>query len=129
MAHNLSPVRKLSRSPGGHETEQRPIVRKDIHILFSFKIGNQDGGSDFNIDHDHIDVGICALDNVRRFLRFQLTLNVAAVFIAFIGSTVAEGESPLTPMQLPWVNMTMLSLGALPLATEKPRPYLIEQPS
>jgi Ca2+-transporting ATPase len=72
--------------------------------------------------------GRCVFDNVRRFLQFQLTVNVAAVFIAFIGSILGEGESPLKPIQLLWVNMIMDSLGALALATEKPRPYLLERP-
>jgi Ca2+ transporting ATPase len=33
-------------------------------------------------------------DNVRKFLQFQLTVNVAAIFMVFIGSVVLK-ESPL----------------------------------
>jgi Ca2+-transporting ATPase len=72
--------------------------------------------------------GRCVFDNVRRFLQFQLTVNVAAVVIAFIGSLIEDGDSPLKPIQLLWVNMIMDSFGALALATEKPRPYLLERP-
>jgi Ca2+-transporting ATPase len=71
--------------------------------------------------------GRCVFDNVRRFLQFQLTVNVAAVLIAFLGSCIFQ-ESPLRPIQLLWVNLIMDSLGALALATEKPRPYLLDRP-
>jgi Ca2+-transporting ATPase len=71
--------------------------------------------------------GICVFANVQRFLLFQLTVNVAAVFIAFISSIVGEGESPLIPIQLLWADMTVDSLGALALAIERPRPYLLER--
>lgn len=71
--------------------------------------------------------GRCVFDNVRRFLQFQLTVNVSAVLIAFLGSCVFR-ESPLKPIQLLWVNLIMDSFGALALATEKPRPYLLKRP-
>jgi P-type E1-E2 ATPase len=38
-------------------------------------------------------------DSIRKFLQFQLTVNVAAIFVAFIGS-VANSSSPLTPIQV-----------------------------
>jgi Ca2+-transporting ATPase len=60
-------------------------------------------------------------------LQFQLTVNVAAVTIAFLGSCIFQ-ESPFTPIQLLWVNLIMDSLGALALATDNPRPYLLDRP-
>ena len=58
-------------------------------------------------------------DNIRRFLQFQLTVNVVALASAFVGGVLLK-ESPLAPIQLLWVNLIMDSLGSLALATEPP---------
>jgi P-type Ca2+ transporter type 2B len=63
--------------------------------------------------------------SVRKFLQFQLTVNIVAMFIAFIGGVVL-GESPLTTVQLLWVNLIMDTFAALALATEPPKPELLE---
>ena len=63
--------------------------------------------------------------SVRKFLQFQLTVNVVAMFIAFIGGVIL-GESPLTTVQLLWVNLIMDTFAALALATEPPKPDLLE---
>lgn len=66
-------------------------------------------------------------DNIRRFLQFQLTVNVVALISAFVGSCILR-ESPLQPIQLLWVNLIMDSLASLALATEPPKPELLERP-
>jgi len=65
---------------------------------------------------------------IRKFLQFQLTVNVVAVVIAFIGTlSGSHGESPLNAVQLLWVNLIMDSLAALSLATELPTPDLLNR--
>lgn len=65
-------------------------------------------------------------DSIRKFLQFQMTVNVAAVALAFIGSvTDSHGESPLKPVQLLWVNLIMDTMAALALATDSPTPELL----
>lgn len=54
---------------------------------------------------------------IRKFLQFQITVNIVAVFMAFMGGVVLK-ESPLTSIQLLWVNLIMDTLAALALATE-----------
>jgi Ca2+ transporting ATPase len=66
-------------------------------------------------------------DNIRRFLQFQLTVNIVALISAFIGACILQ-ESPLQPIQLLWVNLIMDSLASLALATEPPKPELLERP-
>jgi len=66
-------------------------------------------------------------DSIRKFLQFQLTVNIVAVAIAFIGA-VSNGASPLTAIQMLWVNMIMDTMAALALATEPPTPALLERP-
>eukprot|EP00123_Amoebidium_parasiticum_P012647 comp21496_c0_seq1/m.29799 comp21496_c0_seq1/g.29799 ORF comp21496_c0_seq1/g.29799 comp21496_c0_seq1/m.29799 type:complete len:976 (-) comp21496_c0_seq1:248-3175(-) len=68
-------------------------------------------------------------DSIRKFIQFQLTVNIVAVVLAFVGSlTSKEGESPLKPVQLLWVNLIMDTMAALALATEKPAPSLLDRP-
>jgi P-type E1-E2 ATPase len=62
--------------------------------------------------------------NVRKFLQFQLTVNVVAMFIVFIGAAVLS-DPPLTAVQMLWVNLIMDTFGALALATEPPNDKLL----
>ncbi|KAG1142905.1 hypothetical protein G6F37_000082 [Rhizopus arrhizus] len=58
-------------------------------------------------------------DGVRKFLTFQLTVNIAAVVLSFVSAVVSEkSESILSAVQLLWVNMIMDTFAALALATE-----------
>lgn len=57
-------------------------------------------------------------DNIRKFLQFQLTVNIAACVISFIGAMLNEQNvTPLKPVQLLWLNLIMDTLAALALAT------------
>lgn len=70
--------------------------------------------------------GRAVFNNIRKFLQFQLTINLVALIIAFIAA-VTTGETPLNVLQLLWVNLIMDSLAALALATEDPTPDLLER--
>lgn len=65
-------------------------------------------------------------DSIRKFLQFQLSVNVVACALAFV-SAVVISESPLTPIQMLWVNLVMDSLGSLALATESPNEELLNR--
>lgn len=66
-------------------------------------------------------------DNIRKFLQFQLTVNIVALVTAFVGSVILK-ESPLEPIQLLWINLIMDSLASLALATEPPKEELLDRP-
>ena len=63
-------------------------------------------------------------DSIAKFLQFQLTVNVVAVFCAFIGACIVK-ESPLRAVQMLWVNLIMDTLASLALATELPTEDLL----
>ena len=63
-------------------------------------------------------------ENIRKFLQFQLTVNVCACVLVFICSCIGN-ETPLTSIQMLWVNLIMDSLGSLALATEPPYDSLL----
>lgn len=65
-------------------------------------------------------------DNIRKFLQFQLTVNVVALLLVFIGAVAGFGE-PLNAVQMLWVNLVMDTLGALALATEPPTMALLNR--
>lgn len=56
---------------------------------------------------------------VTKFLQFQLTANVVALVTA-AGGALALRSSPLSAVQMLWVNLIMDSLASLALATEAP---------
>lgn len=63
-------------------------------------------------------------DSIAKFLQFQLTVNVVAVIVAFVGACAIE-DSPLKAVQMLWVNLIMDTLASLALATEMPTSSLL----
>ena len=57
--------------------------------------------------------------NIQRFLLFQLTINVVALVIVFLGSIFGH-ELPLTVTQMLWVNLIMDTFAAGALASLPP---------
>lgn len=72
--------------------------------------------------------GRCVNDSVKKFLQFQLTVNITAVVLTFLSSVVSENQkSVLTAVQLLWVNLIMDTFAALALATDPPTPELLQR--
>ncbi|XP_045507471.1 plasma membrane calcium-transporting ATPase 3 isoform X5 [Colias croceus] len=65
-------------------------------------------------------------DSIAKFLQFQLTVNVVAVIVAFIGACAIQ-DSPLKAVQMLWVNLIMDTLASLALATEMPTADLLQR--
>ncbi|XP_064632110.1 plasma membrane calcium-transporting ATPase 2-like isoform X3 [Lineus longissimus] len=65
-------------------------------------------------------------DSIAKFLQFQLTVNIVAVIVAFLGACVIT-DSPLKAIQMLWVNLIMDTLASLALATELPSEELLER--
>ena len=57
--------------------------------------------------------------NIKRFILFQMTVNVTACFIVLVGAFIGT-ESPLTVTQMLWVNLIMDTFAALALASLPP---------
>lgn len=65
--------------------------------------------------------GRCVSISIKKFIQFQLIVNVTAVILTFVSAVASEDEtSVLTAVQLLWVNLIMDTLAALALATDKP---------
>ena len=66
-------------------------------------------------------------DSIRKFLQFQLTLNVGACLMCFLGGAILK-ESPINPVQMLWVNLVQDTFAALALATEEPHEDVLKRP-
>jgi Ca2+-transporting ATPase len=73
----------------------------------------------FNSIVNAVQWGRSLYGNIQRFVQFQLTINVAALVIAFLGPFVGV-TLPFTVTQMLWVNLIMDTFAALALATEPP---------
>ena len=60
-------------------------------------------------------------DNCRKFVQFQMTVNISCLFIVILGGTFL-GNSPFSIIQLLWINLVMDVLAAIALSTEAPHP-------
>lgn len=59
------------------------------------------------------------LINIKKFIIYQLTINLVALAMAFIGGAINK-ESPLSSVQMLWVNIIINTLASLSFATEHP---------
>jgi len=66
-------------------------------------------------------------ENIQRFVLFQLTINLAACVIVFLGPFLGI-EFPLKVIQMLWINLIMDTFAGLALATESPYPGLMKRP-
>jgi Ca2+-transporting ATPase len=65
---------------------------------------------------------------VKKFLQFQITVNITAVVLTFVSAVASSSEdSVLSAVQLLWVNLIMDTFAALALATDPPSPYVLDR--
>lgn len=74
-----------------------------------------------------IEQGRIIYSNIRKFVYFLLSCNLAEIAIIFIG-TLLGWPSPLTAIQLLWLNLLSDGAPALALGLEKGEPDIMEQP-
>lgn len=70
--------------------------------------------------------GRSVFDNIRKFVQFQLTVNVVALSISVLAALLGK-EMPFYAVQFLWLNLVMDTFGALALATERPTMELLDR--
>jgi Ca2+-transporting ATPase len=73
-----------------------------------------------------VEQGRIIYDNIRKFVFFLLSSNVAEIMIIFL-ATLAGLPTPLTVIQLLWLNLLTDGAPALALAMEKGDPVIMER--
>lgn len=82
----------------------------------------------FNSIDKAILYGRTIFNSIRKFIIFQLTINVAAVAVSFICPLIGM-DNPLSIIQILWVNLVMDTLAALAFGGEPALPrYMEEKP-
>lgn len=74
-----------------------------------------------------VEQGRIIYDNIRKFVYFLLSCNLAEIMVIFLG-TLAGYPSPLTAIQLLWLNLLTDGAPALALGFEKGDPDVMERP-
>ncbi|MEK7809724.1 MAG: cation-translocating P-type ATPase [Chloroflexota bacterium] len=74
-----------------------------------------------------VEQGRIIYNNIRKFVFFLLSSNVAEIMIIFI-ATLAGVPTPLTAIQLLWLNLVTDGAPALALAVEKGDPDVMDRP-
>ena len=65
--------------------------------------------------------------SIRKFIIFQLTVNFCAVFLSIVGPFIGV-ETPVTVIQMLWVNMVMDTLAGIAFSYEAPLLEYMEEP-
>ncbi|TEA21018.1 Calcium-transporting ATPase 2 [Colletotrichum sidae] len=67
-------------------------------------------------------------DAVKKFLQFQITVNITAVVLTFVTAVGDANQEPvLNAVQLLWVNLIMDTFAALALATDPPTESMLHR--
>ncbi len=74
-----------------------------------------------------VEQGRVIYSNIRKFVYYLLSCNLAEIATIFIGTLVTR-SSPLTAIQLLWLNLITDGAPALALATEKGDPDIMDHP-
>jgi len=74
-----------------------------------------------------VEQGRIIYSNIRKFVYFLLSCNMAEIMVIFLGTIFGAG-SPLTPIQLLWLNLLTDGAPALALGLETGDPDIMERP-
>jgi len=113
----------------GDGTNDAPALKlADVGFAMNTGTDIAKGAADMVLLDDNFATVIAAIkwgrtvnDNIKKFLQYQLAINLAGCFLTLVGALASKtSKEPIAPVQLLWLNLIMDTLAALSLATERP---------
>jgi len=75
-----------------------------------------------------VEEGRVVYGNIRRFIRYLLGSNIGEVITIAMAPLIGLGGTPLSPLQILWMNLATDGIPALALAVEPGRAVVMQQP-
>ena len=109
---------------GDSISDAEALIKADVGFCMGSGCDVAKDNSDLVIlDNDFVSIyrsikwGRAIFDNVRKFLQFQLTMNIVVCVVTIVGGFTL-GVPPLNVVQMLWANLIMDILGAIAIGTE-----------
>ena len=74
-----------------------------------------------------VSYGRTIFKSIRKFLIFKLTINFCAITVSIV-APLLNVDTPITVIQMLWINLVMDTLAGLAFGGEKPRPEYMKEP-
>ena len=127
----LKYLRNVVAVTGDSTNDAYSLLKSDVGIAMASGTDVAKAASDIILMNNDFSSIITAIiygrniyENIRKFLQFQLSVNFSSCLTVFICSIIGN-QTPLTAIQLLWINLIMDSCGSLALATEPPYDEII----
>jgi Ca2+-transporting ATPase len=111
---------------GDSISDAEALIKADIGLCMGSGCDVAKDNSDLVVlDNDFYSIyrsirwGRAIFDNVKKFIQFQLTVNIVFCVITVL-SGCTLGRTPLNVIQMLWANLVMDVLAAIALGTEAP---------
>ncbi|GAB2856890.1 cation-translocating P-type ATPase [Nocardioides pacificus] len=140
-AHKVAIVAALTA--GGHVTAMTGDGQNDAAAVRAAHVGVAMGRTGTDVTKEAADLvltddnfativravrqGRGIYDNIVKFIRFQLTTNIAAI-LTFVAAVLAGLAAPMTAVQVLWVNLITDGPPALALGLDRPNQGTMDRP-
>eukprot|EP00347_Sterkiella_histriomuscorum_P015089 403358358 len=118
----------------GDGTSDAPALKKaDVGLCMGISTNVAKDASDIMLLTDNLN-GILTgvklsrniIENIRRFLQFQITVNIVAMFIIIFGA-IFMNDLPLDSIQMVWINLLLDTCAAIYFGNESAQENIIDK--